>query len=106
MYNCTWLKSRFSPQQPLAVVWDSEGGNRFWCLGFSLNLVDEKTICVEHLQHKEEDQTMSMWINPNRDDIQLQCDGDGYWDFSNPQSSTFIVNNITDIEVAFKNIFE
>ena len=30
----TWLKSRFSPQQPLAVVWDSEGRNRFWCLGF------------------------------------------------------------------------
>ena len=109
----TWLKSRFSPQQPLAVVWDSEGGNRFWCLGFFVNLVDEKTICVEHLQHKEEDQTMSMWINPNSDDIQLikdcqilPCDVDGYWDISNPQCSTFIVYNITDIEVAFKNILE
>ena len=56
---------------------------------------------------------MSMWINPNSDDIQLikdcqvlPCDVDGYWDFSNLQCSTFIVNNITDIEVAFKNILE
>ena len=53
-------------------------------LGVFLNLVDEKSIRVEHLQHKE-DQTMSMWINPNSDDIQLikdcqvlPCDVDGY----------------------------
>ena len=109
----TWLKSRFLPQQPVAVVWDCEGGNRFWCLGFFLDVVDEKNICVEHLKYKEEDQTMFMWINPNNDDIQivkdcqvLPCDVDGYWDFSNPQCSIFIVNNVTNIEVAFKYILE
>ena len=29
-----WLRSRYSPQQPLAVVWDSDSGNRFWSVGF------------------------------------------------------------------------
>ena len=56
---------------------------------------------------------MFMWINPSNDDMQivkdcqvLPCDVDGYWDFSNPQCSTFIVNNVTNIEVAFKYILE
>ena len=29
-----WLRSRYSPQQPLAVVWDSDSGNRFWSVVF------------------------------------------------------------------------
>ena len=107
-----WLRSRYSPQQPLAVVWDSDSGNRFWSVVF-LDVVDEKNIRVEHLQQKEGDPTMSMWINPKNDDIQitndcqvLPCDVDGYWDFSNPQGSTFIVNNVSNIEVAFNNILK
>ena len=54
-----------------------------------------------------------MWINPNNDDIQivkdcqvLPCNVDGYYTFSNPQCSTFIVYNVTNIEVAFKYILE
>ena len=80
---------------------------------FFLDAVDEKNIRVEHLQQKEGDPTMSMWINPKNDDIQitkdcqvLPCDVDGYWDFSNPQGSTFIVNNVSNIEVAFNNILK
>ena len=106
----TWLTSRFSPQQPLAVLWDCVGKNRFWSIGFFLDVLDDQTIRVEHLQQKN-DQTLSMWIQPDSDDIQLvkdcqvlPCDVDGYWDFSNPQCSTFIVNNIANIEESFNNI--
>ena len=69
-----WLRSRYSPQQPLAVVWDSDSGNRFWSVRFFLDVVDEKNIRVEHLQQKEGDPTMSMWINPKNDDIQITKD--------------------------------
>ena len=83
--------------------------NRFWCLGFFLDVVDEKNIRIEHLKHKKEDQTMPIWINPNNDDIQivkdcqvLPCDVDRYWEFSNPECSTIIVNDLANIEMPFR----
>ena len=73
--------------------------------------MDEKCIRVEQLKHNEED--LIMWIKPKSDDIQmikdcqvLPCDVHGYWDFSNTQYSVFIVDNVSNIEVAFKNILE
>ena len=54
-----------------------------------------------------------MWIKPESDDIQmikdcqvLPCDVHGYWDFSNTQYSAFIVDNVSNIEAAFKNILD
>ena len=41
----------FTPQQPLAIVWDHANGKRYWCVGFFLR-EDEACIQVDYLEQK------------------------------------------------------
>ena len=38
-------QSRFEPQQPVAVIWHSNDGSCYWCIGFFVNQLDENTLC-------------------------------------------------------------
>ena len=100
-------KRTFTPEEPLAVIWDNTSDERYWCLGFYVrDLVDE--IQVDHLKMKHEGK-YELWIRPTEDDTQpvqhaqiLPVGVIGTWDLSKRQS-VYTINNVNDIESAFND---
>ena len=98
-------QSRFEPQQPVAVIWHSNDGSCYWCIGFFVNQLDENTSRVDHLQSKDK----ITWYRPITDDIQtvnymqiLPCDIEGEWSFAR-RPTAYILTNSQDIDLVFKN---
>ena len=77
--------TKFTPQQPVAVIWHSQNDELDWSVGFFLDDVEDETCRIDHLCSKDK----TNWIRPSFDDIQvvkyiqiLPIDVDGDWDFS------------------------
>ena len=85
----------FTPQQPLAIVWDHVNEKRYWCVGFFLREDDEDCIQVDHLEQKSTKGLKPM-VRHERDDIQnvelnqlLPCNVQGHWDFSKSRQPVY-----------------
>ena len=89
---------KFISEEPVAVIWDTEDENRFWCVGFYIQSISDEEIQVDHLKCKREGQYKE-WIRPEADDVQvvhhvqvLPVNVIGEWDFSKRRSVYRIVN--------------
>ena len=96
----------FQYQEPLAVVWDHNQGERYWCLGFYVGKIDEDSIKVDHLESKKKE--FRKWTRGKSDDIQvvnliqvLPIKVVGDWNFSERQP-VFVIENADEICDAFK----
>ena len=81
----------FSPEEPIAVVWDTEDDKRYWCVGFYIRDLDDD-MQFDHLTFRYEGQ-YQQWIRPDSDDVQLvkrvqvlPMAVRGEWDFNRRQS--------------------
>ena len=97
----------FTPQQPLAIVWDHVNGKRYWCVGFFLREDDEDCVQVDHLEQKST-KGLNQWVRPERDDIQnvelnqlLPCNVQRHWDFSKSRQPVYILENFSGLESVF-----
>ena len=97
---------KFISKEPVAVIWDTEDENRFWCVGFYIQSISDEEIQVDHLKCKREGQYKE-WIRPEADDVQvvhhvqvLPVNVIGEWDFSK-RHSVYQVVNLEDIQNAF-----
>ena len=93
-------------RQPLAVVWD-EGDHRYWAVALFLSNNDDGTFEVDNLVEKKNSNRRE-WVRPEGDDIQnvlaqfiIPCEVCGDWDYSK-RMSTFVVENVVEIEKHFK----
>ena len=96
----------FTDRQPLAVMWD-EGDHRYWVGALFLRNNDDGTFEVDNLVEKKNPNRQE-WIRPEGDDIQdvlaqfiIPCEVRGEWDYSK-RTSTFVVENVVEIEKHFK----
>ena len=94
-------------QQPLAVVWDGNDGQRFWSIGFYVGRSESSDIVVDHLESKSK----CNWIRPLHDDIQdvmlsqiIPVEVIGEWQIGR-RISTYIVDNEVEIDRVFNEKF-
>ena len=57
-------------EEAVAVIWDSEEGNRYWCIGFYVRAISDEEVQVDHLT-REVDNKHEMWMRPDTDDVQV-----------------------------------
>jgi hypothetical protein len=95
----------FKKQQPLAIVWDGEGDERYWCVALYICEYEGK-ISVDNLVEQRKSNKCA-WVRPTVDDVQnvlpqfiISCDVKGEWDFTK-RSTTFVVSNVDEIEDCF-----
>ena len=100
----TPTETKFTPQQPVAVIWHNQNDTLDWSVGFYLDDVEDETCRIDHLCSKDK----TNWIRPSFDDIQvvkyiqiLPIDVDGEWDFS-ARHCTFTIKNAATIHEIFK----
>ena len=104
--------SSFQLQQPLAIVWDDEAGERYWCVAFYLGISDmEDQIIVDCLQIAKKSKEKASWARPASDDIQhinpqwiIPVDINGDWNFEARQP-LFKITNANNVEDLFQQLF-
>ena len=96
----------FTHLQPLAVIWDTDDGIRYWSIGFFLNDIDDTAIRVDHLVRKGNSSQNVDWVRSETDDIQevltdyqlLPCDVNRDWVDLNSRLPRYHVKNTKDRE--------
>ena len=97
---------QYHTQQMVAVIWDSNNSERYWCVGIYLSPEEEGTHKIDHLENISGNATH--WLRPRNDDVQniqdiqiLQVEVKGEWSFSK-RAPTFIVVNKDEIDGVFQ----
>ena len=99
-------KKSLKPNEPVAVIWDEETGERNWWVGFYVCDIDEDTIKVDHLTRQKK--SNRCWIRAKSEDVQpvnliqvVPVDIAGDWDFRNERCPVFNLRNDKVIQAVF-----
>ena len=100
------IPRQYQTRQMVAVIWDGNNNERYWCLCMYISAEEDGTHKIDHLENVIRNTTD--WVRPCNDDIQnvheiqiLQVDVKGEWNLSK-RAPTFTVSNKKEIEQIFQ----